>query len=86
MNLALATVKRLSYMSLLRITPGAMQISEDSVTFQLVFGAKNVRPNHPYGPIIRLRWAEDECLCPVRLIKEYIAKNKDREDQSDEHF
>ena len=50
MILALATVKRLSDLNLLRITPGAMQISEDSVTFNPVFGAKNARPNHPYGP------------------------------------
>ena len=59
-----------------------MQILEDSVTFQPVFGAGNTRPNHPYCPTVTLRWAEDECLYPVRLIKEYIAKTKDREDQS----
>ena len=44
---------------------------------------KNAKPNHPYGPTIALRQAEDECLCPVRLIKEYFSKTKDREDQSD---
>ena len=26
-------------------------------------GAKNARPNHPYGTTIILRRAEDECLC-----------------------
>ena len=68
--LALATVKRHSDLNLLRITPRAMQISEDSDTFQMVFGAKNTRPNHPYGSANTQRWAEDEYLCPARLIKE----------------
>ena len=79
MIFALATVKRPSDLNLLRITPKAMQITEDSVTFSPVFGAKNAKPNHLYGPTITLRQAEDECLCPVRLIKECIAKTKDRE-------
>ena len=70
MILALATVKRPSDLNLLTITPGTMQIMEDSVTFQVVLGAKNAIPNHPYGPTITLRHAEDESLCPVRLIKE----------------
>ena len=70
-----------SDLNLLRITLWAMQrISKDSVTFQPVFGAKNARPNYPYCPTITLRQAEDERLCPVRLIKEYLAKTKDRED------
>ena len=73
MILALPTVKRPSDLSLFRITPKAMQITEDSVTFQLVFGAKNARPKHLYWPTITVRWAEDECLCSVMLIKEYIA-------------
>ena len=47
-----------------------------------MFEAKNVRPNCPYGPTKTLWQAEHECLCPVRLIK-YIAKTKDREDQSE---
>ena len=80
MILALATDKRPSNLNILRITLGAMQVLEDSVTFQPVFWVKSARPNHSYGPTITLRWAEDECLCPVRLIKEYIAKSKDRED------
>ena len=83
MILALVTVKRPSDLNLLRITQGTMQISEDSVTFQPVFGAKNARPTHPYGPTIMLRQAEDECLCPLRLIKQYLAKTNDREDWSD---
>ena len=69
MILALATVKWPSDLNLLRITLGYMQILEDSVTSQLVFGAKNARPNQPYGPSITLRWAEDEWLCLVRHIK-----------------
>ena len=63
-----------------------MQITEDSVTFQLVFGAKNARPNHWYGSTIILRQAEDECLCQARLIKEYTAKTKEREDWSEKLF
>ena len=86
MMLALATVKRPSDLNLLRINPGAMQILEDSDTFQTVFRANNVRPNHLYGPAITLSWAEGKCLCLVRLTQEYIAKTKDREDWSDKLF
>ena len=67
MILALAKVKRPSALNLLRVTPKAMQITEDSVTFQPVFGVKNARPNNPYGPNITLRLEEAECLCPVIL-------------------
>ena len=84
--LALATVKRLCDLNMLRITPKAMQITEDSVTFQLVFGAKNARQNHPYGPTLTLRQEGDECLYPMMLMKEYIVKTKDREEQSDKLF
>ena len=86
MILAFATVKRPSDLNLLRITPGAMQVTEGSGTFQLVFGAINARTNHPHGPTITLRQIENECLCPMRLIKEYITKTKDREDWSDKLF
>ena len=51
-----------------------------------MFGVKNARPNLPYDATITLRQAEDGCLCPMRLIKEYIAKTKVREDQSDKLF
>ena len=40
MILALATAKRPSDLNLLRITTRGMQITEDSVTFQPVFGVK----------------------------------------------
>ena len=76
MILALVMVKRPLDLNLLRIIPNAMQMTEDSVTLQLVFGAKNARPNHPYMPTITMRQAEDEFLCPVRHIKEYTAKAK----------
>ena len=79
MILALATVKMPSDLNLLRITLGVMQILENSGTFQPVFGFMKARQNHPYGPVIILRHAEDECLHPVRPIKEYLAKTKDRE-------
>ena len=80
MILAVGTVKRPLDLNLVRITPGALQILEDLVTFQLVFGAKNARPNHPYGTATTLRQAGDECLCPMRFIKEYLARTKDKED------
>ena len=35
---------------------------------------------------IRLRRSEDECLCPVALVKEYLAKTKDREQRSEKLF
>ena len=61
MILALATVKEAIRSEPIKdYCSGAMQIMEDSVTFQLVFGAKNARPNHPYGPAITLRCPEDE--------------------------
>ena len=76
--MALAMVKRPSYLNLLRITPTkTIQVTVDSVTFKSAFEAKKAQSNDPYGPAIALRQAEDECLCPVRLLKEYIAKNKD---------
>ena len=40
MILALATVKRPSELNLLRNTPGAMQILEDSITFQQCLGLR----------------------------------------------
>ena len=86
MVLTLERVKRLSDLNLLRKTPRGMKITEDSVTFQAVFGTENARLNHPYGPSITLSQAEDECLFPVRLVKEYIAKTKDREGQSEKLF
>ena len=86
MILALSTDKRPSDLNLLRITPGDIQILEDSVTFQPVFGAKDARPNHPYALTITKRQAEDKCLCLVRLIKEYSAKTKNREYQNDKLF
>ena len=76
MILALLSLKRPSDLNLLRIMPKAMQITEVSVTSQPVFGAANARPNHPYGPTIMLRQSADECLCPGRLIREYIVKSK----------
>ena len=60
MILALATVEGPSDLNLLRINPLAMQITEDSVTFQPVFGAMNTRPNHSYGPNMTLRQAQDK--------------------------
>ena len=86
MILALATVKRPSDLNLLRITSKAMEIIEDSVTFQPVLSTKNSRPNHPYGSTVTLRWVEDEYLCPVRLIKEYVRKTKEREQWSEKLF
>ena len=59
-----------------------MQITKDSVTFQPVFGDKIARPNQPYGLTITLRQAEDECLCPVRLIKNTQPKPKTESDPS----
>ena len=55
MIMALATVKRLSGLNFLRITPNIMQVTEDSVAFQSALGAKNDHPNHPYGSIIKIR-------------------------------
>ena len=86
MILAQATVKRPSDLSLLRKAPKAMQITKDSVTFQPVFEAKSARPNHPSRPTITLRSAQDEYICPVRFIKEYIGKAKGREEQSEKPF
>ena len=69
--LAVASVKRPSDPSLLRITPRAI--------FWPVFGTKNAQSNHPYGPTITVRWSKDEWLCQVALVREYLAITKDRE-------
>ena len=78
MIFALAALKRPSDLNLLRMTLKAMQIIEDSATFEPICGAKNGSLNHPFGATTTLRQAEDEYLCPARLIKEIIAKTKDR--------
>ena len=51
-----------------------------------MFGARNAPVNHTYEPTITLRQSEDEFLCPVWLIKEYIAKTKYREEWDDKLF
>ena len=84
--LVLATVKRPSDLTLLRITPGVMQVTADLVTFQPVFGARNTWPNHPYGSTITLTRSEDECLCPVAVVKEYLDITKDREQRGEKLF
>ena len=78
----MATVERPLDLNLLRITPRALQVTADLATFQPVFWAKNIWPNYPYGPIIILR-SEDKCLCPLALVKEYLARTKDREQRSE---
>ena len=50
----LAMVKRLSDLSLLRITPKAMQVMEDSVAFQPLLWDKKAWLNHLYGHTITL--------------------------------
>ena len=51
-----------------------------------MFGAKNAWPNHLYGSTTTIQWLEDECLCLVQLMKEYVAKTKDTEEQSEKLF
>ena len=70
--LALAMVKRLSDLKLTKITPWDMQVHLDSITFHTLFGAKITKPSHLYGPVITLIWSEDECFCPVGLVKKYL--------------
>ena len=86
MILAVATVKRPSDLNLQNITYVAMQVIADSVTFHLVFRAKNAQHNHPYGPTITLQQSEDECICPAALVREYLTITKDREQRSEKHF
>ena len=76
MILILATIRRPLTLNLLKMTPKAMQLGTDSATFQLASGAKNARLNHPHRATIIHPWSEDECLCPVSLICEYIARIK----------
>ena len=82
MILAFTIVKRPSDLNLLSIKPRAMQIIADSVTFKPMFVAKNAEPNHLYGPMITLRWSQDESLCPVALVREDAATTRDREQRS----
>ena len=63
-----------------------MQATADLVIFQPVFGANNAEPNHPYGPTITMRMSKDECLCQVALVKEYLARTKEREQSSEKLF
>ena len=86
MVLALATVRRSLDWDLLRITPKAMQVTTDLVTFQPVFWAKNAQLSHPYGPMIILMRSEDDCLCPVALIGEYLARTKNKRQRNEKLF
>ena len=86
MLLALATIKRPSDLSLLRSMPIAIQVTADSITFMPVSGAKIAQPSHLYGPTITLGWSEDECLCPLALVKEYSANIKGREQRDEKLF
>ena len=56
-------VNRLSYLNLLRITPRAILVILDSITFLLVFGQRKPISTANMGQ----QW--DECLCPASLIK-----------------
>ena len=68
MILALAIVKWLSDLNLLKITPRAMQVIADSVTFRWSVWPNNAQANHPYWPAITLRQSEGEYLCLVALV------------------
>ena len=43
-----------------------------------MFGAKNVQLNHPYGSTIALRKSEDECFCPVALVRVFSQNKRQR--------
>ena len=76
MLVALASIKRISDLTLLDTSPGYMVISDTRVVFQLRFGGKQSRPKHT-PPVVILEQVSDPTLCPVDHIKHYLEYTQD---------
>ena len=73
---ALASVKRVSDLSLLDTSPGHMALGASKVVFQLKFGSKQDRPQHK-PPIVTLDKVSDPQLCPVDHVRQYLDRTQD---------
>ena len=72
---ALASIKRLSDLTLLDTAPGHMVLSSNRAVFQLRFGAKQARPGHT-PPVVTLEQVTDPILCPVDHIRQYLQRTE----------
>ena len=68
--LALASIKRISDLTLLRTDEEAMAVGPSRAIFQPAFGAKQDRPGHLPPPLV-ISAVGDELICPLRHLKEY---------------
>ena len=73
---ALASVKRISDLTLLDTTPSHMALGPDRVVFQLKFGSKQCRPHHKV-PVVSLDKVDDPLLCPVEHVRAYLHRTQD---------
>jgi hypothetical protein len=78
---ALFGAKRVSDLTLLKISPRFLQRTRHAAVFQPAFGAKQDRPGHQ-NPVLVLKSYHDKRLCPVALLSEYLDRTnyKNRDD------
>lgn len=74
--IAMLSVRRISDLSLLDMSPQHLSISATRVVLQPKFGSKQERPGHSV-PVITLYAVEsDPCICPVAHIHEYLSRTE----------
>ena len=71
--IAVFCARRAADLVLLRVTNKYLQYSPTSAVFQPAFGAKQDRPGHQ-NQVLILRSCNDERLCPVTTLTEYLAR------------
>ena len=72
---ALFSARRVSDLSLLRISPQHFQRTALSAVFQPAFGAKQDRPGHQNPLIVLKKYDTDLRLCPVAHLDEYLVRS-----------
>ena len=73
--LAAFTAKRVSDLVLFSVDGSLCHVGSSCVVLQTAFESKTDRPSHR-SPPVKLKKCEDERLCPVRYITEYIQRTE----------
>jgi hypothetical protein len=71
---ALFSARRVSDLTLLRISPEYFQRTDHTAVFQPVFGAKQDRPGHQNPLVVLKQYELDLRLCPLALLDEYLTR------------
>jgi hypothetical protein len=71
---AIFSARRVTDLTLLRISPEHYQRTNQSAVFQPAFGAKQDRPGHQNPLIVLKRYEADLRLCPVAHLDEYLLR------------